>query len=103
MPSATPFHEHFGFVVASCDRADLRPTPSGVEIYGEDERRKIELPASAAPRAGVVDELWRAVVEGVPPLHDGAWGAANLAVCLAILKSSAEGREVPLDELESPR
>lgn len=102
-PSAAPFHEHFGFVVASCDRADLRPTASGVEIYADDERRTIEAPAAAAPRAGVIDELWRAVVEGVPPLHDAAWGAANLAACLAILKSSAEGREVMLDELESPR
>jgi phthalate 4,5-cis-dihydrodiol dehydrogenase len=102
-PSAAPFHEHFGFVVASCERADLRPTASGVEIYADDERRTIEAPAPAAPRAGVIDELWRAVVEGVPPLHDAAWGAANLAACLAILKSSAEGREVMLDELESPR
>ena len=98
-----PLHEHFGFVVASCERADLRPTASGVEIYAEDARRTVELPPPAAPRAAVIDELWRAVVDGVPPLHDGAWGEANLAVCLAILKSSAEGREVALDELESAR
>jgi phthalate 4,5-cis-dihydrodiol dehydrogenase len=102
-PPPTSFHEHFGFVVASCERADLRPTATGVEIYGEDARRTIELPRPAAPRAAVIDELWRAVAEGMPPLHDGVWGAANLAVCLAILKSSAEGREVALDELESAR
>ena len=98
-----PFHEHFGFVVASCERADLRPTATGVEIYGEDVRRTIEMPRSAAPRAEVIDELWGAVVEGAAPLHDGAWGEANLAVCLAILKSSAEVREVMLDELENAR
>lgn len=98
-----PFHEHFGFVVASCERADLRPTATGVEIYGEDVRRTIEMPRSAAPRAEVIGELWSAVVEGAAPRHDGAWGAANLAVCLAILKSSAEGREVMLDELENAR
>jgi phthalate 4,5-cis-dihydrodiol dehydrogenase len=102
-PSAPPFHEHFGFVLASCERADLRPTASGVEIYAEDARRTLELPRSAVPRAQVIDELWRAVVDAVPPLHDGAWGAANLAVCLAILKSSAESREVTLDELEIAR
>jgi phthalate 4,5-cis-dihydrodiol dehydrogenase len=96
-------HEHFGFVVASCERADLKLTAGGVEVYAEDARRTIDLAPGVSPRAGVIDELWSAIVEGVPPLHDGAWGAANLAACLAILKSSAEGREVALDELESPR
>ena len=101
--SPVPFHEHFGFVVASCERADLRPTATGVEVYAEDARRTIELPRSGAPRAEVIDELWSAVVEGAPPVHDGAWGLANLAVCLALLKSSAEVREVMLDELENAR
>ena len=104
-PSAAPAglaHEHFGFVLASCERGDLRPTATGIEVYAPAARSTIELPPPHAPRAGVVDELWRAVVEGVPPLHDGAWGAANLATCLAMLRSSAEGREVALTELESP-
>jgi phthalate 4,5-cis-dihydrodiol dehydrogenase len=101
-PSA-PLHEHFGFVVASCERADLRPTAAGVEIYAADARHTIEIPRSASPRGEVIDELWSAVVEGAAPLHDGAWGAATLAVCLAILKSSAEAREVTLDELENAR
>lgn len=97
-----PFHEHFGFVLASCERADLRLTPAGVEVYGDLERRAFELPAPLAPRMGVIDEIWAAVVEGIPPLHSGAWGEANLAVCLAMLKSAAEGREVPpIVELET--
>jgi phthalate 4,5-cis-dihydrodiol dehydrogenase len=90
-------------VVASCERADLRPTATGVEVYAEDTHRTIEMPRSAAPRAEVIDELWGAVIEGAAPLHDGAWGETNLAVCLAILKSSAEVREVMLDELENAR
>jgi phthalate 4,5-cis-dihydrodiol dehydrogenase len=98
--ATAPHHEHFGFVVASCERADLHPTATGVEIYGDDERRTTDVPLGVSPRAGVIDELWRAVVEGAPPLHDAAWGAANLATCLAILKSSAEGGEVLLSELE---
>lgn len=96
-------HEHFGHMIASCERADLRPTATGVEIYADHDRRTLDLPVTLAPRAGVIHELWRAVEGGVPPLHDGAWGAHNLAVCLAILKSSAEGREVAIGELESPR
>jgi phthalate 4,5-cis-dihydrodiol dehydrogenase len=101
LSSATSFHEHFGFVIASCERADLRPTATGVEVYAEDARRTIEMPPPAAPRAEVIDEFWGAVIEGAAPLHDGVWGAANLAACLAILKSSAQGREVMLDELET--
>lgn len=93
-------HEHFGFVLASCERADLRLTPTAVEIYGE-VRETLELPPPDAPRRGVIDEVWGAVVEGRPPLHGGAWGEANLAVCLALLRSSQEGREVPVTE-ETP-
>ena len=49
---------------------------------------------------GVVDELWAAIVHGQPPRHDGAWGEENLAVCLAILRSANEGREITIAELE---
>ena len=92
-------HEHFGFVLASCERADLRLTPTGVELYAET-RRTIELPPPATPRAGVIDEVWATLVEGRPPLHDADWGTANVAASLALLRSSREGREVSLSELE---
>lgn len=88
-------HEHFGFVLASCERADLRPTPHAVEIYG-DTREVVPVPPTAVPRQGVIDEFWTAVVDGRPPRHGGAWGEANLAACLAIIQSSEEGREVAL-------
>jgi phthalate 4,5-cis-dihydrodiol dehydrogenase len=87
-------HQHFGFLVASCERADLRPQPDGVMIYADDSRRLESLPPPKVPRAEVIDELYAAVVEGRSPLHDGDWGAATLEVCLAILRSSREGEEV---------
>ena len=93
-------HEHFGFIVACCERADLRPTPAGVEVFGET-RSVIGLPPPPAPRTGVIDEVWTAIVEDRPPLHDAAWGTANLAACLALLRSSREAREVSLSELET--
>ncbi len=89
-------HNHFGLVVVSCDGADLRPQPDGVMIYGHDERRLDPLPPPAVPRAEVIDELYEAVVDGRPPLHSGAWSLATLEVCLGILRSAAEGREVTL-------
>lgn len=90
-------HNHFGFVLVSCEHADLRPTPSGVTVYG-DERSWIEaLPAPRVPRGEVLDELYDAVLLGRPPLHSGAWGMATLEVCVAILRSAAEGREITLE------
>ena len=89
-------HQHFGLLIASCEGADLRPLPSGVMIYANEARRLEPLPAPKVQRAEVIDELYGAIVEGKPPRHDGNWGAATLEVCLAILRSSREGREIAL-------
>ena len=89
-------NQHFGTVLVSCDRADLRPLPTGVMIYENGVSRLDPLPAPAVPRAEVIDELYAAVVEGRTPLHDGAWATATLEVCLAMLRSAREGREVTL-------
>jgi len=87
---------HFGFLVVSCDRADLRPTARGVAIYCDRERRFEPLRLPHVARAEVIDELWRAVVDDEPPVHDGAWARATLEACLAILASARERRDVPL-------
>jgi phthalate 4,5-cis-dihydrodiol dehydrogenase len=89
-------HQHFGVIIASCERADLRPLPDGVFIYSDTEKRLEPLPAPKVQRAEVIDELYAAVVEGKAPLHDGDWGAATMGACLAILRSAKEGREVSL-------
>jgi phthalate 4,5-cis-dihydrodiol dehydrogenase len=44
----------------------------------------------------VIDELYAAVTQGRPPVHDGAWGLATMEVCFAILESAREGKEVTL-------
>jgi phthalate 4,5-cis-dihydrodiol dehydrogenase len=89
-------HEHFGPIVVSCERADLRPTADGVIVHADDATTFHPVDPPTVPRQGVIDELWSAVVDGRPPLHSGDWGLDNLAVCLAILRSSAEGREVAI-------
>jgi phthalate 4,5-cis-dihydrodiol dehydrogenase len=48
------------------------------------------------PRAEVIDELHEAVVNGRAPLHGGEWAMATLEVCLAILRSARERRELAL-------
>ena len=92
----TPWHEHFGFLVVSCEKGDIRPMPRGVWVYADGERRHEELAKPEVPRGAVLDELCDAVLHGRAPLHDGAWGLATLEVCLAMLHSAREGREVEL-------
>ena len=89
-------HPHFGVVIASCERADLRPTPAGVSIYGDLDKRTDTLPAPVVPRGEVIDELYDAVVHDRVPRHSGAWGRATLEACLALLESANAGREIML-------
>jgi phthalate 4,5-cis-dihydrodiol dehydrogenase len=89
-------HNHFGLVVVSCERADLRPMPRAVMVYGDDARHVEELAAPKIPRAEVVDELYDAAISNRPPLHSGEWGLATLEICLAILASAEGRREVEL-------
>jgi phthalate 4,5-cis-dihydrodiol dehydrogenase len=101
-PSASPraaprHHQHFGLVIASCERADLRPMPDGVVIYDDSGVRLEPLPPPAVPRSEVIDELYDAVVEGRAPLHDGTWSRATMEVCLAMLDSARTGREAVLE------
>jgi phthalate 4,5-cis-dihydrodiol dehydrogenase len=91
-----PAHQHFGTLLVSCDRADLRALPNGVMVYQNGAARLDPLPPPPAPRAEVIDELYRAIVHGEAPLHDGAWATATLEVVLAILRSAHEGRDVVL-------
>ncbi len=89
-------HNHFGLVVASCERADLRPLPQGVMVYGDRTRHLDKLPSPKIPRAEVVDELYAAAMLGTAPLHSGEWGLATLEICLAILELAKTGQEVKL-------
>jgi phthalate 4,5-cis-dihydrodiol dehydrogenase len=89
-------YNHFGFVVVSCDRADIRPLPDAIMIYGDDTQNRISLPPPSVPRSEVIDELYNAVFSNIPPLHSGDWGMETLKICLAILQSSRENREVAI-------
>jgi phthalate 4,5-cis-dihydrodiol dehydrogenase len=89
-------NNHFGLIVVSCEKADLRPQPHEIVIYGDEERRIEALPMPAVPREEVVEELYDAAMRNRAPLHSGAWGMATLEICLAILASAQDGREVTL-------
>lgn len=82
-------HQHFGVVIVSCEKADLRPLPTGVMIYGDSERKLEPLPPPRYPRVEVIDELCAAIVGGKPPLHSGEWAMATLEVVLEIASRSS--------------
>jgi phthalate 4,5-cis-dihydrodiol dehydrogenase len=87
-------HQHFGFILISCDRGDLRLSPKGVEIHDQNGVRTIDAPSNATPRKTVIDELWQTARNQRVPLHSGAWSRATLEVCLGILASSRSGEDI---------
>ncbi len=80
----------------SCEKGDIRQSAHGVYVSGEDERREVPLSTGDTGRDAVVRELYDTVVKARVPAHGGRWGKANLEVCLAVLASAQERREVLL-------
>lgn len=87
-------HQHFGPIIVSCEKGDIRPTPTSVIVYGDSKRREVNLSQPSVPRVEVIDELERAVFDDVSIVHDGRWGRETIEVCLAMLASARESRDV---------
>lgn len=99
LPASGPMHHpHFGVLIVSCERADLRPSADGVLIYDENGVREIDIPrARAYPnKDGAADEFANAILRGVAPLHDGAWGTDTMIAVAALLESARGRREIVL-------
>ena len=86
-------HQHFGQLIISCEKADLRPSATGVAIYSDSENTFEALPAPRVPREEVINELFDCVVHDKPARHSGEWARATTAVCLAILESAKSGQD----------
>jgi phthalate 4,5-cis-dihydrodiol dehydrogenase len=98
LPTEQPYLPHFGVIVATCERGDMRLSPNGILIYGTDGTREIAVPRGPGrPGQGdALDALWEAVREGRRCLHDARWGRATVETILAILQSSKSHQEVRL-------
>jgi phthalate 4,5-cis-dihydrodiol dehydrogenase len=83
----------FGLTVVTCERGDIRQSPNGLYIYGEENKYELELNGETG-RDTMIAELYDAVVKGEKAVHDGAWGRANLEVCMAVLESAEKRQEV---------
>ena len=93
----------FGFTVVTCEKGDIRQSEDGLIIYGDEEKREVPLEARRIGREAEMDELYNAVVNKRPVFHDGRWGEATLEVCLAILESAKQRKELPVShQVPSP-
>ncbi len=88
--------QHFGPVLVSCDGADLRLTPAGVQVHDAQGIRLIPAELPDVPRGEVIDELWAIHHQRRPARHDGPWSRATLEVCLAILESQKQGCDIAM-------
>jgi len=95
-----PTHQpHFGVMVVTCARGEMRGSADGLFVYDANGKRGVMLPKSAAMagRSEVLDDMIAAIRAGKPPLQDGRWAKANVEVMLALLQSARERREIMLD------
>jgi len=98
-----PLHNPmFGLTVVSCENGVIRQSPDGLFVYDKDGRHEIKVPASRG-RAAELFDLYQAIVEDRPTMLDVRWGMATAEVCLAILQSSREHRDIALTyQTEAP-
>jgi len=103
LPVEQPYQPHFGLIIVTAEKGDVRLSPNGLWLYGADGRREIPVPRGIGrPGHGdALDALWRVVRDGAQDFHDARWGKATLEVALAMLRSARERREILLSH-QSP-
>lgn len=85
-----------GILIVSCERGDIRQSQYGLYVHSDDGIQDVPLPEGGASRRAELEELHNAVVLNRPIRHTGPWGMATLEVCLAIMQSARERREIYL-------
>lgn len=85
---------HFGLTIVSCEHGDIRQSPHGLWVYGDEAKWEVPLEKGLGSRGQDLDEMYRAVLEDRSVRHDGRWGEATLEVVLAIMQSARERCEV---------
>jgi phthalate 4,5-cis-dihydrodiol dehydrogenase len=97
MPAGTRAHiGWFGITVASFERGDIRQSPNGIFVYGDEGRREVPVHGGRGTGLLEIKELYEALAHGAPIRHDGRWAMATLEVGNAITESARERREIML-------
>ncbi len=83
-----------GLTIVTCERGDIRHSRYGVNIYDDQGCEEVTIPDGNNVRRAELKELYDAVVWDAPVYHSGHWGMATLEVCLAMMQSSRERKEI---------
>ncbi len=100
LPVAQPFLPHFGIVIVTCERGDIRLSADGILIHGADGTTEVAVPKGIGrPGQGdALDALWAAIREGRGSIHDAKWGRETVAALLAIQQSSKTATRIELHQ-----
>ena len=87
-----------GLVIVSCEGGDMRHSSQGIYVYDDNGCEDVAIGYAPQRRhcERELDELYDAVALNRPIFHSGAWGMATLEVCLAIVQSAEQNREIIL-------
>lgn len=94
IPKKQPF---FGLTMVSCEKGVIRQSPEGLYVYTQVGREEVLWEPLNLGRGWEMLELYQAIQEDRDPFLDAYWGKATLELCLAILRSSQERREIMLE------
>jgi phthalate 4,5-cis-dihydrodiol dehydrogenase len=95
-PERVVHQPYFGFTVVSLERGAMRQSEDGLVLYSRDGRAEISLDKEMRGRAAELMDLYNGVALGKTIFHDGRWGMATLEICLAIMQSAREQRELTM-------
>jgi phthalate 4,5-cis-dihydrodiol dehydrogenase len=95
---AMPF---VGLTIVSCENGVMRQSPGGLYLHTDEGREEIAIPGNPG-RAAEFLELRDALAESRDVFPNGEWGKANLEICLAIVQSARESRDILLSAPVNP-
>lgn len=89
-------HQFFGLTIVSCERGAIRQTPDGIMVHEAGGWHEIPVPPRLYAEIEL-DLMYEAWANDEPlPRATGEWGKATTEVCLAILESAKERRELAM-------
>jgi phthalate 4,5-cis-dihydrodiol dehydrogenase len=84
-----------GILIATCESGDIRQSQYGLYVHSDEGTKDVPLMGGGGPsRRAELEELYNGVVLDKPIRHSGPWGMATLEVCLAIMQSAKERKEI---------
>jgi len=92
-PKRQPF---FGITIVSCEKGDIRQSPDGLLIYGDDGKYEISLAGAEQGRVREMNEMYDSIIDDRDVFPSGEWGMATLEATVAIIESAKQRKELYL-------